>query len=124
MSPGSIMASEPAFLIVKERLEAWVSRMQEGAEVIAPVAGPGGDELFQTIAHPEEILWEFVNPLDPPKRFLLPQTEPLASIRKRGGAFHIEALHDERPRVLLNLRSCDLKGLLFLRQIHAADLPD
>ncbi|MFH1766330.1 MAG: 4Fe-4S dicluster domain-containing protein [Gemmatimonadota bacterium] len=124
MKPGSIMASEPAFLIMKERLDAWVGRIQEGAEVIAPAAGPGGDELFQTIAHPEEILWEFVNPLDPPKRFLLPQTEPLASIRKKNGAFHIEALHDERPRVLLNLRSCDLKGLLFLRQIHAADLPD
>ena len=124
MNPGSIMAAEPAFTIQKEAVEAWVEGLREGAEVIAPVAGPGGDELFQATSSPEEVLWDFVNPLDPPKRFVLPQTEPLARIRKKDGAFHVEALLDEHPRVLLNLRSCDLKGLLFLRKMHAADLPD
>ena len=111
MSPELTMASEPPFIIARDAVGAWVKRLQQTAEVIAPVKGPGGDEIFQSISDPEEILWEFVNPLDPPKRLLLPQTEPLARIEKSNGAFEVEALFDERPRVLLNVRSCDQTGL-------------
>ncbi len=124
MTPGSSTGSAGSFAIPKEKVAGWVERLQADAEVIAPVMGPGGDEVFQTIGEPAEVLWDFVNPLDPPKRFLLPQTEPLARIEKRNGSYTVEALHDDKPRVLLNVRSCDLKGLLFLRQMHAADLPD
>ncbi len=124
MRPASNTAPESAFLIPRDRVGDWVVRLQESAEVIAPVAGPWGEETFQAISDPGEILWEFVNPLDPPKRFLLPQTEPLARIEKRNGSFRVEALHDVSPRVLLNVRSCDLKGLLFLKRMHGADLPD
>jgi sulfhydrogenase subunit beta (sulfur reductase) len=124
MNPGSIMPPDDVATIPKGAVGDWVERLQDEAEVIAPVAGPAGDELFRAISRPGEVLWDFVNPLDPPKRFLLPQTEPLARIRREEGAFRVEALHDEHPRILLNLRSCDLKGLLFLRQMHAADLPD
>ncbi|MDP2959637.1 MAG: 4Fe-4S dicluster domain-containing protein [Longimicrobiales bacterium] len=124
MTPGSNTGADLPFAIPKEKVAGWVERLQEAADVIAPVAGPGGDECFRTIRQAGEVLWDFVNPLDPPKRFLLPQTEPLARIEKKNGSFQVEALHDETPRVLLNVRSCDLKGLLYLRRMHAADLPD
>ncbi len=121
---SSASTSVPAFVLAREGVSRWVERLQAIARVIAPVAGPEGEEAFRVIEDPGEVLWEFVNPLDPPKRFLLPQTEPLARIEKRNGSFHVQPVSDEEPRILLNLRSCDLKGLLFLRRMHASDLPD
>lgn len=116
--PGS------AFVIAKEDLGEWVGRLQGDADVIGPHLTPWGDEEFRTVSEPGAILWDFVNPLDPPKRFFLPQTEPLARITGDRDGFRVEEVHDERPRVFLNLRSCDLKGLLYLRKMHATDLPD
>lgn len=118
------MVSELSRVIAKGLVPAWVERMMREAEVIASRRGPGGDEVFGTILHPEEVLWDFVNPLDPPKRFLLPQTEPLVRIRRGRGPVQVAPIHDEEPRILLNLRSCDLTGLLFLKRVHSQDLPD
>lgn len=108
----------------KEKAGAWVERLMEEAELIAPVAGPGGEEVYHSVREPGEVLWDFANPLDPPKRFVLPQTEPLARIEKTDGSFRVTPLYDERPRVLFNLRNCDAKGLRYLWQMHASDLPD
>lgn len=112
------------WVLPKENAGAWVERLLEGAQVIAPVAGPEGEEVYDVVRTPHQVLWDFVNPLDPPKRFVLPQTEPLARIEKTDGRFRVEPIHDEAPRVFLNLRNCDLQGFHFLRRMHAADLPD
>jgi sulfhydrogenase subunit beta (sulfur reductase) len=115
---------DSAFVITKKDAATWVGRLQSRAQVIAPHLTPLGDEVFARVSDPAGVLWDFVNPLDPPKRFFLPQTEPLCRISKGQEGFRVEALHDEVPRVLLNVRSCDVKGLLFLKKMHAADLPD
>lgn len=114
----------PPFVMSKSDVNSWVSAVQKEAWVIAPVKTPWGDESFRAISSPGEVLWDFMNPLDPPKRFVLPQTDPLAEIRREGGSVTVEAVSDPEPRVFLNLRSCDLKGLLYLRHVHAVDLPD
>jgi sulfhydrogenase subunit beta (sulfur reductase) len=124
MSTDAVEVPDSTFVIAKKDVDAWIVRLQAHAEVIAPHTTPWGDEVFETVSDPAGVLWDFVNPLDPPKRFFLPQTEPLARIRKDQAGFHVEALRDERPRVLLNIRNCDLKGLRFLRKMHATDLPD
>jgi len=118
------MPVEPSRVIPKESLAIWIGRLVEEGEVIAPLRGPAGEEVFGSVRRPEDVLWDFVNPLDPPKRFLLPQTEPLASIRRDGGRVEVEPLADDTPRVLLNVRSCDLTGILFLRGVLSQDLPD
>jgi ferredoxin len=118
MEPGA------ARTISKERVGAWIERLMKDAEVVAPVAGHGGDETFAPISSPDEVLWEFVNPLHPPKAFLLPQTDPIVTIRRDGNGHKVEPMVDERRRLLFNVRSCDAAGLEFVRRMHAADLPD
>jgi len=113
-----------AQVIPKERVGQWIEQLMAEAEVIAPVLAHGGDEVFAPIHSPGEVLWEFNNPLQPPKQFLLPQTDPIVAIRRRGNGYELEAVVDERRRVLFNVRSCDVTGLAFLRRMHAADLPD
>jgi ferredoxin len=80
--------------------------------------------LLVPISSPEQILWEFGNSLQPPKQFLLPQTEPLVRIGTRDGKLYPEPAGDDRRRILFNLRSCDLKALAYLRRMHAQDPPD
>jgi sulfhydrogenase subunit beta (sulfur reductase) len=103
---------------------AWIERMMSEGEVIAPCRGPGGEEVFSTVSRPEEVLWDFENPLGPPKAYLLPQTEPLAQITRDHGRIQVEPVQDDEPRILLNLRSCDLTGILFLKRVLAQDPPD
>jgi len=105
-------------------LDAWVSRLLAKADVIAPVRGHGGDEVFASVVSPEQVLWSFRNPLLPPKHLLLPQTDTLTQIRRVNGHYQIESPPPPQPRILLNVRSCDAVGLAFLRQMHAQDLPD
>jgi formate hydrogenlyase subunit 6/NADH:ubiquinone oxidoreductase subunit I len=116
--------TETARIIEKSRRDEWVARLARRGEVIGPVAGPGGDELFRPLTSPEELLWEFKNPLYPPKQFLLPQVDPIVAIRRSGDGIQLEPIADDRPRILLNIRSCDAKGFAFLRRVHAANPPD
>ncbi len=118
------MPAHKALVIARQDLDRWIQRLLEHAEVIAPVRATQGDTVFATIASPAEVLWEFENPLRPPKHLLLPQTEPLARIRRRDGHHEVEAAPPPGPRVLLNARSCDTAGLAYLRDVSAQDPPD
>ncbi len=110
--------------IAKSDVTGWVAALLAKAEVIAPVAGHGGDTTFAPISSPGEVLWEFTNPLQPPKRYVLPQTDPLVKIHREGNGYRLEPVRDGRPRVILNARSCDAKSLAFLHRVQAFDLPD
>jgi sulfhydrogenase subunit beta (sulfur reductase) len=116
--------TEDARIIARSDLTGWVARLLERGEVMAPVRSETGDEIFATITRPEDVLWEFENPLLPPKHALLPQTDPIARIRKENGRHRVERLPDPAERVLLNVRSCDAVGLAYLRQVHEQDLAD
>jgi formate hydrogenlyase subunit 6/NADH:ubiquinone oxidoreductase subunit I len=102
----------------------WLRHILNQQQVIAPVRGAGGDEMFAPITSPDEVLWTFENPLGPPKQFLLPQTDPLARFRRASGHYEVEALPPPEPRVLFNVRSCDATGLAYLRQTYWRDLAD
>jgi formate hydrogenlyase subunit 6/NADH:ubiquinone oxidoreductase subunit I len=110
--------------ISRHDVNAWLALILREWEVIAPTRGAGGDEVFAPIAMPEDVLWEFENPLAPPKQFLLPQTEPIARFRRADGHYTVEPAEAPRPRVLFNVRSCDASALAFLRDAYAYDLPD
>lgn len=113
-----------AVTIATADLAAWVVRLGLEGTVIAPTAVPGGDVLFAPIESPDDVLWECDNPLAPPKAFVLPQTDPLVRIRRGEGGVQVSAFADERPRILLNVRSCDVTGLAYLAGVYARDLPD
>lgn len=118
------MKTEQAVTIARADLHTWVARIGERGRLIAPTAAEGGDVVFSTISAPEEILWEFENPLQPPKQFLLPQTDPLVRIRRNGGGLEPETIADDGRQILFNIRSCDVKGLRYLEGVHGRDLPD
>ncbi len=118
------MPAQTALVIARQDLDRWVERLLVHAEVIAPVRATQGDTVFATIASPADVLWEFENPLRPPKSLLQPQTEPLARIQRRNGRHEVEAAPAPGRRVLLNARSCDTAALAYLRHINEEEPRD
>jgi sulfhydrogenase subunit beta (sulfur reductase) len=113
-----------ALTIRKPEMAIWIEKLMKHADVIAPVRGPCGDVIFSNVRSPNQILWEFENPLQPPKQFLLPQTDPLVQIKRMGERHEVAAIHDDRRRILFNVRNCDAKGIAFLTRMHQAEPAD
>ena len=110
--------------IRKRNVSEWLAKLLEEREVIAPTLGPCGETVFSEITSPEEVLWDFENPLMPPKRFVLPQTDPLVQIQTNGRRTEVTAIYDERRRIVFNVRPCDAKAIAFLTRIHAMEPAD
>ena len=118
------MVKSAAYVINRTDVNAWLAHILREREVIAPVRGAGGDTVFAPIATPDDVLWEFENPIGAPKQFLLPQTEPIAHFRRHEGHYVVAPATALPARVLFNVRSCDASGLASLRETYASDLPD
>lgn len=112
------------FAIQRPGMAKWLEKLLEGGEVIAPVRGPCGDVVFSTIRSPAQVIWDFGNPLHPPKRFVLPQTDPLVTIKRNGHRHEVEPIYDDARRILFNVRSCDVKGIAFLTRMHEMEPAD
>jgi len=113
-----------AFAIEKRAITKWLQKLLGSGEIIAPVRGPCGDILFSTVRSPEEVVWDFQNPLPPPKQFVLPQTDPIIKIKHNGEHYEVEPTYDDTRRFLFNVRSCDAKGIAFLTRMHEMEPAD
>lgn len=121
---GDLPGARSAFAIERSEIDDWVSALLELGEVVAPTAAHGGDVLYAPVFKPAEVLWEFENSLDPPKRVVLPPTDPLLDIRRDGGSWRLDLPSVDRRTVLLNARSCDARGIRYLHDVHTSDLVD
>lgn len=114
-----------AYAIERCAILKWLHKLLECGEVIAPVRGPCGDDiLFSTIRAPEQVVWNFQNPLYPPKQFVLPQTDPIVQIKRNGECHKVEPIYDDVRRFLFNVRSCDARGIAFLTRMHEMEPAD
>jgi ferredoxin len=121
----SELEMRPTVLTIRKReVTQWLAKLLEHGEVIAPTPGPCGEVIFSSIDSPEQVLWDFENPLSPPKQFVLPQTDPIVRIERNGQGTNVEPIHDCRRRFLFNVRPCDAKGIAFLTRMHEMDPPD
>jgi ferredoxin len=116
---------EPVMLTIrKPDVTKWLAKLLEGSDIIAPTRGPCGETVFSEVRSPEQVLWDFENPLVPPKQFVLPQTDPLVHIQVKGGRTEVRPIYDDRRRILLNVRPCDAKAVAFLTRMHGMEPAD
>lgn len=118
------MEAQQVRVIGKRDLGHWVKRLLERSDVIAPISVEGADVFYAPISRPTEVLWDFENSILPPRQHLIPQLDTIAHIHRRDDLYQIEAPRPPRPRVMLNVRSCDAVGLQYLRQMYERDLCD
>jgi sulfhydrogenase subunit beta (sulfur reductase) len=84
-----------------------------GYEVLALFRERGADTFFDVVtdANRAAIQLHAPNPVNPPKRFVLPHLEPLLKIHRGNGSVRIEPEYDDRKRAIFGIRSCDVAGI-------------
>lgn len=119
------MGQLPAYVIGQPALSAWVETILRRAEVVAPRAAHGEDVTYDVVQTPEEVAWGYAVSLAPLKRFLFPQVDPLLRWSRQGDeGLQLEPSYDERERVFLAVRPCDVAGVLFLDRVFTRDRED
>ena len=107
-------------------LRAWLDRLahKDEYDLIAP-RDVDGHVLYRLVASSDEILFDYERPELSAKDYLLPATETLLRIEKRGQEISQEEVLPDRKQVIFGIRPCDAHGFvaldaLFLEQ----DPPD
>lgn len=116
--------ADAAATIAAGDVPEWIAQVDRMGRLIAPGQTPAGDVVYGPVGDPRDVLWDFTNSLAPPKQFLLPQTDPLALIRRGADGIHVEPVEEGGRLILFNVRSCDVHGLRRLADVYDRDLPD
>jgi len=117
------MKAANAFILSKSDAPAFFESLARDMRLIAPKRRFGGDVIFDEVASPREIAWDYGHDLYPPKRFLLPHYEDM--LRYRAGAkVEIEDLADAPRRAIIGIRSCDVKAIRFQERFFSAQIVD
>ena len=116
---------QPLVLTIRKHdVTKWLAKLLEHGELIAPTSGPCGEVVFSTIHSPEQVRWDYENPLSPPKQFVLPQTDPIVTIQRNRHGTEVAPIYDDKRRILFNVRPCDAKGIAFLTRMHEMEPAD
>jgi len=119
------MSRPPVYVIAKSHLSAWVEKMLETAQVIAPRVAHGPDVAYGELEAPEQVAWDYSSSLAPLKRFLFPQTDTLLRWDKQADdGLQLEPAYDDTERIFLAVRPCDVAGVLFLDRVFTRDRED
>ncbi len=107
-----------------DALRSWLDTVVGEYDVVAP-RDVDGHVLYRPVATSGEIVFSYERPELSVKDYLLPATEVLLRVEKRGGEVTVEENLADRGQVIFGVRPCDAHGLaaidaLFLEQ----DPPD
>ncbi len=116
----SVLKDQRRMVLSKRDFARWVECVQRKAPVFAPQRTPSGEHLVLPLAEPADLMFDYVNSVEPLKAFFFPQVEPMFRYRRENGRYHLEAAWEREQRVLVGVRSCDVSAL---KMLDAALLP-
>jgi len=105
-----------------EDVPALVEHIMKRAPVLAPVA-KGESRVFAEIGRASDVVLDYTSTILPPKKFLLPQEEPLITFdRETVEAAAAEA--EQGARILFGVHPCDMQGILKLDRAFTEGEPE
>ncbi len=110
------------WVIDKEEMAPFVTRLMEEYRVVGPVA-KGAKFVFAEIEDPADLRLDYDTTILPPKKFLQPPEERLMTFTRTGKPL-VEAVIDAPPTVILGVHTCDLAGLRVLDAAFSQGYPD
>jgi len=110
------------WILPKEQVTAFVERLMADYEVVGPVAKDGAF-AFAPLRRPEQVRLDYPITLQSPKAYLLPPEETLLRYR-RGQPPEVEAVRDEKRRVLFGVHPCDINATWLLDLAFSQDTLD
>jgi len=105
-------------------LRAWLDRLAQEMHLVAP-RDVDGHVLYRPAGSSDEILFDYERPELSAKDCLLPATETLLRVEKRGDEVTLEENLPHRRQVIFGMRPCDAHGMAALDALFLAqDPPD
>jgi len=92
------------------------------ATLVAPVER-SGEVAFAEVSGPEEVTLDYLNTLLPPKRFVLPQIEPMLHYDV-DGRYKLEPIYEQEKRILFGIRPCDVSAIAYLDYFFTENILD
>lgn len=111
-------------VIDKEAFLAQLALKMQKERVIGPTRMADGGLTFRPLQTLSELTLDYVNDLDPLKRFFTPPLEPLFSYELTGPRPRLKAPPPAEPQLLFGIRSCDLQGLAHMDRFFAGAFSD
>jgi len=99
-------------VVLDENMPAFIEHLMAQAPVLAPVA-KGESCVFSEVKRASDVVLDYTSTILPPKKFLLPQEEPLVTF-DRATAHAAEPEGAPRDAILFGVHPCDMQGILRL----------
>ena len=117
------------YILSREQLPGFVSKLQAGFRVVGPVQTDTGF-AFDDITDPGQLRLDYNTTILPPKKYFLPQREVLFQFRSDTngqGARHYEAhpvYQDAQPTVIFGVHTCDMHGIMLYDRVFTEGYKD
>ena len=112
---------EHCYTLLKTSFGLFFDLLTEFGTVIAPVRVSDKSFSFRAVTGPDEIAFEALRTILPPKKYFYPQKETIVTYQ---GAEVREHKSKLSPQVLFGVHPCDLAGLGVMDSIFSADPVD
>ncbi len=107
-----------------KQLQAWLDRLalEDDTDLIAP-RDVDGHVLYRAVASSDDILLDYERPALSAKDYLLPATETLLRVERRGSEVTLEEILPGPKQVLFGIRPCDAHGLAAIDALFLEEDP-
>ncbi|MCE5194956.1 MAG: 4Fe-4S dicluster domain-containing protein [Nitrospiraceae bacterium] len=107
------------FMILrKENFNGFISQLAKTQKVMAPVAKGNKSFVFEEVTSGDQISLKYIPTVLPPKKFFMPQREPLVEFDQAKG-LEMQAIVEQEKMVLFGVHTCDLAGIQCLNMVFS-----
>lgn len=105
------------FLPKSKRVDFLSSLLNEGLELDAPVKKEDNFYSFKSIKDPNDVVFDYVRTILPPKKFLFPQEETIVKYDYLNA--EANGFVESKERIIFGVHPCDLKGISLLDKVFS-----
>lgn len=107
----------------KDRIRGFLNQIAQKQQLIAPIQRDGLT-LFQVVKSADSVVFDYLNPVIPPKNFFFPQSERMFRFNLKEPSLGIELEEGVPERVLFGARPCDVRAIRLLDKVFDAEYKD
>jgi len=107
----------------KKNREQFVTALQHFGDVHIPKSKGTESYVFSPMHDANEIAWEYLRTIAPPKKYVLPPRESLLKYDQETGYQEVEAEYD-KTQILFGIHPCDIHGLTIMDTVYDGDYND
>jgi sulfhydrogenase subunit beta (sulfur reductase) len=105
-------------ILSKENFDPFISRLSKLQKLVAPVEKGYENYSFEEVTSADRIALRYIPTVLPPKKYFLPQREPLLEYNVSKG-LDVQAVVEYERMVLFGVHTCDLAGIQCLNMVFS-----